>query len=53
MYISGNGEVYDDEEIFSSSNRRNANYTNETADDYGFQDLDELIMSWEMRLRRF
>jgi hypothetical protein len=50
MYISGNGEVYDDDEIFSTVNKINID---ETIDDYKFQDFDELIMSWEMRLCRF
>lgn len=52
MYISGNGEVYDDEEIYSTVNRRNADDCNEADDCYDFQEIEDVINRWEQRLHR-
>jgi len=52
MHISGNGELYDDEEIFCVSSKQNADYSNEKDDDFEFQHMEDVIVSWEMRLDR-
>jgi hypothetical protein len=43
MYIAGNGEVYDDEEITCST----IDITDEVDNTPVFSDVDELIMLWE------
>jgi len=54
MYISGNGEVYEDEEVFCITNKNNDDYPIDmNEDDYDFQNIEEVIMSWETRLSRF
>ena len=50
MYISGNGELYDDEEVFYVSSKNNTDYSNDQEDDYDFQNIDVVIISWETRL---
>jgi hypothetical protein len=51
-HISGNGELYDHEEIFNS--KVSNDYEEEVYDDdYLFSTLDETILIWEMRHRRF
>lgn len=52
MHISGNGELYDDEEIYCVSSKQNADYSNEMDDDLDLQHTEDVIISWEMRLGR-
>lgn len=51
MYISGNGEVYEDEEVFDILNRNNSDYYNDiNEDEEDFQNIEDVIVSWETRL---
>jgi len=46
MYIAGNGELYDDEEVFEYS----YNYKKDIDDEYKLSNLDEVIISWDLRI---
>jgi hypothetical protein len=54
MHISGNGDLYDDEEIFGVSSKQTVDYSNEMGDDFDFPHMyvEDVIVSWEMRLDR-
>jgi len=47
MYISGNGELYDDEEVFNYKENENE------FEDYSYEDisLEDFISFWEKNLR--
>jgi len=44
-YISSNGEVYEDEEIFSSINEESDDFI-----EFEFLPADELVLRWEQKL---
>jgi hypothetical protein len=50
MYISGNGDIYDDEEVIFNNNSRLISEQEEN-DEVEFMEFDELILKWEKSLR--
>jgi len=48
MYISGNGDIYDDEEVIITNSR--SDNTFEEFDDYELMDSYELVLKWEKSL---
>jgi len=50
MYISGNGEVYDDEEIYNTAS--NIDDVDDGDEECGLFELEDVISRWERAMNR-
>ena len=50
MYIAGNGDVYDDEEIMNSYSKINEE-CDEDEEEYNYFEVDKIISLWETNLK--